>query len=93
MIRGTAKFKILVWTADEQWEAVLDDELDSAMGLDCNVPTETFVLPIMRTEQFVRFLVKTVYGAGGGLQFIDFGYDPDAQVPCEHFSSLLLVKR
>ena len=63
------------------WESVLEDQLQSSVGLDCEVPIERFVLDNPRAERYVKFVVKTVVFLGGGLQYINFEYDLDAKRP------------
>ena len=68
-------------TENNVWENILEDNLQSAWGLECDVPTESFVLSQARTERFVKFVAKTVQRWGGGLQHINFGYDSTANIP------------
>ena len=54
---------------------VLDASLLPAAGLDCDVPLEAFGIFPPRTESKVRFVARTAYGWGPGLQYIHFEYD------------------
>ena len=67
-------------TDNNAWESILEGNLQSAWDLECEVPTETFVLSSPRTEQLVKFVAKTVQHWGGGLQYINFAYDSGAKI-------------
>ena len=80
LFRGTANFNVLVLTFEGQWESILHGRMEWHKD-ECNVPLDAFVLDQVRSERLVRFVAKTVYRFGGGLQFIDFVFDPDAMIP------------
>ena len=74
--RGTDKFQILVWNEDQNiWEVILNDRVESSVGKNCESPVEIFRLSGQQTKRLVKFVVKTVFGFGGGLQFLDFVFD------------------
>ena len=73
--RGTDKFQIQTMSESGGWETILENELQNAYGLGCNVPLDMFHLELPQYSRFVRFLVKTLHGDGAGLQYLGLEYD------------------
>ena len=66
--------KILPRASDNRlgWTAIFDGELQSAIGKECPITMEEFQLPEPRSERFIYFVVKSFFGLGGGLQYVEF---------------------
>eukprot|EP00092_Neocalanus_flemingeri_P002447 GFUD01002617.1.p1 GENE.GFUD01002617.1~~GFUD01002617.1.p1 ORF type:complete len:211 (+),score=3.75 GFUD01002617.1:109-741(+) len=67
--RGTAKFSISVRNAQtEQWKNVVNNTLQDVRH-NPNPPLEVFPVRFRFPVRFVRFMIESFYGTGGGLQF------------------------
>ena len=73
--RGTERFQIQIKSDLGNWVTVLENELENADFLGCNVPVYTFHLENPQTSRLVRFLVKSMHGGGAGLQYLGLEYD------------------
>lgn len=72
--RGTEKFSIEGSLDGESWNFMIEeDKLDSAENLGCNTPTQEFNLG-PSVARYIKITLKTFYGAGAGLRFIEFEY-------------------
>ena len=65
-------FRISVSEDLINWEDVLQDTLEDAAGMYCDVPMQSFALTQPRSEQYVKFSALSYYGTGAGLQYIGF---------------------
>ena len=42
--------------------------------MGCNAPVEYFLLDSVRSERYVKFVIRSFFSLGGGLQYIDFEF-------------------
>ena len=67
--RATKEFKVfLSMNPNGPWTEVLNDELPNDSGVDCDVSPKTFTIKHTNAK-FVKFLLVSYWGYGGGLQY------------------------
>ena len=54
------------------WEVALYGTLKDVFGALCDIPVQEFRIETPIVGRFIRFIVKSFYGHGGGLQYISW---------------------
>ena len=83
--RGTENFQIEVSLDLSNWTTIVDNSLQNIIGISgcTRVPLETFIATQEAYRRYIRFTIKTYYGNGGGLQFINWeGYPHPTKAQC-----------
>ena len=70
LCRGTRRFQIDVSKDKRRWDTILSGTLSDARYDGCRVELETFPVWAYENARFIKFVAKSYYGYGAGLQYI-----------------------
>ena len=86
-LRGTNAFTILLSSDGNQFQEALRGSLENVANQGCDVAVVDFYLGGERTERYVKLVLNSFYGAGAGMQWINFEQKgapgPAAAAACE----------